>query len=83
MGGRIRTSSLIPFLRASHGVIYSGFLLQALFLVATFVQRLRRHLPMPTGYGLSLFGVGLFLVGGIAGLIWHTFLGIEANLSAE
>ncbi len=66
-----------------HGVIYSGFLLQALFLVATFVRRRRRHLPMPTGYGLSLFGVGLFLVGGIADLIWHTFLGIEANLSAE
>src|SRR5258708_25128779 len=44
-----------------HGVIYKVFLLQALVLFATSVHRRRRHLPMPTGYGLSLFGVGLFL----------------------
>jgi hypothetical protein len=66
-----------------HGVIYSGVLLAALFLTPTFVrQRLRRQ-PMPTGYGLSLIGVGLFLLAGVADLTWHTFLGIEANLSAE
>ncbi|GHP01135.1 hypothetical protein KSF_111820 [Reticulibacter mediterranei] len=66
-----------------HGVIYSGFFVAALFLVSTFIRQQGRHLPMPTGYGLSLIGVGLFLVGGGADLIWHTFLGIEANLSAE
>lgn len=60
-----------------HGVIYSGFLMAALFLVITFVRARRRNLPMPTGYGLSLIGVGLFLIGGVADLIWHTSLGIR------
>ncbi len=64
-----------------HGVIYSGFSLAALFLVVTFLRN--RRLGMPTGYRLSLVGVVLFLVGGVADLLWHTFLGIEANLSAE
>jgi hypothetical protein len=66
-----------------HGVIYSGFLVAALFLVTSFVRQHLRHQRMPTGYGLSLIGAGLFLVGGVADLLWHTFLGIEANLSAE
>lgn len=66
-----------------HGIIYSGILLQALFLVTTFVYRRRRHLPMPTGYGLSLLGVGLSFIGGVADLTWHTFLGIEADLAAQ
>ena len=64
-----------------HGVIYSGFLVAALFLGIAFLRR--RRSGMPTGYGLSLVGVGLFLLGGVADLIWHTFLGIEANLAAE
>jgi hypothetical protein len=64
-----------------HGVIYSGFSLAALVLVVALWQNWR--LGMPTGYRLSLVGVGLFLVGGVADLFWHTFLGIEANLSAE
>jgi len=64
-----------------HGVIYSGFLVAALFLIATFLRR--RGSGMPTGYGFSLVGVGLFLVGGVADMFWHTFLGIEANLAAE
>lgn len=66
-----------------HGVIYSGFLVAALFLVSTFVRQRLRKQAMPTGYELSLVGVGLFLLGGVADLLWHTFLGIEANLSAE
>jgi hypothetical protein len=64
-----------------HGVIYSGFSLAALFLVATFLRT--RWLGMPTGYRLSLVGVALFLIGGVADLLWHTGFGIEANLSAE
>jgi hypothetical protein len=66
-----------------HGVIYSGFLIAALFLVTTFVRQRLRNQAMPTGYSLSLIGAGLFLVGGVADLIWHTYLGIEANLSAN
>jgi hypothetical protein len=66
-----------------HGVIYSGVLLAALFLVTTFVRTRAQQRPMPTGYGLCLLGVGLFFLGGVADLTWHTFLGIEANLAAE
>src|ERR1051326_5424350 len=64
-----------------HGVIYSGFSLAAVFLLTTFLRR--RMQGMPAGYGLSLIGVGLFFVGGMADLLWHTFFGIEANLAAE
>src|SRR6266567_8059404 len=64
-----------------HGVIYSGFLIGALFLLTTWLRRSLRG--MPVGYGLSLVGVGLFFVGGVADLLWHTFFGIEANLAAE
>src|SRR5690349_14190348 len=51
-----------------HGMIYSGFLLAALFLVSTFARRRWLGQLMPTGYGLSLVGVGLFLIGGAADL---------------
>jgi hypothetical protein len=64
-----------------HGVIYSGFLMAALVLATTFLRH--RWQGMPTGYRLSLVGVGLFFVGGVADLLWHTFFGIEANLSAQ
>ncbi len=67
-----------------HGVLYSGLLVVASFLVGTFIRnRLRGYSwqqAMPPGYGLSLFGVLLFFVSGVGDLIWHTLFGIELNI---
>ena len=69
-----------------HAVIYSGFLGAAVVLVSTvLLAHLRgvpRRLILPVGYGLSLVGVGVFLLGGIGDLLWHLFFGIEATLAA-
>ena len=69
-----------------HAVLYSGFLAVAALLAVTFLRNLARGYPwkesMPTGYGLSLLGAGVFLVGGVGDMLWHTLFGIEVNLDA-
>ena len=37
---------------------------------------------VPAGYGLSLLGVGLFAVSGVADLSWHLLFGIERSVDA-
>jgi hypothetical protein len=37
---------------------------------------------IPAGYGLSLLGVGLFAVSGVADLTWHLLFGIERSVDA-
>jgi len=69
-----------------HGVLYSGFLALALVLVGAFVQHVlagyRWQQAMPVGYELSLWGVVIFLAGGVGDLAWHTLFGIEVNIEA-
>lgn len=69
-----------------HGIMYSGFLATGLVLGARFAHRAGRGTPwshaMPAGYGLSLAGVLVFMVGGIGDLIWHELFGIEQSVSA-
>lgn len=69
-----------------HGLLYSGLLAVAIFLVGSFIRdRLRGYSwsqAMPAGYGLSLLGIGLFFLSGIGDLLWHIFFGIEKNLDA-
>jgi hypothetical protein len=74
------------FLTPWHAAIYSGFLGAACLLVGTGVWARLQGAPLrealPVGYGLSLLGVGLFLLGGIADVLWHLAFGIEADLEA-
>lgn len=77
---------LETFFTPWHGILYSGFLLVALTLVAP-VLLARRHAvswrtAIPVGYGLGLIGVALFAFGGLGDLSWHIVFGIEADTEA-
>jgi len=69
-----------------HAIIYSGVLGAALVLAGTALLAGRKGTPwreaLPEGYRLSLLGVGLFLVTGVADFAWHSLFGIEADLEA-
>ncbi len=69
-----------------HAIIYSGVLGAALVLAGTAFVAYRQGAPwrkaLPAGYGLSLLGVGLFLITGVADFVWHSLFGIEADLEA-
>lgn len=67
-----------------HGILYSGYLATALALLAmTFINHRRGYgwqEAIPVGYGLSLLGVPLFIVGGVGDEIWHTLFGFEVGV---
>lgn len=69
---------LDTFFTPWHGVLYSGFLACAGLLT----WRRFRSGTLPPGYGPSLLGVGIFTLGGVGDLVWHTLLGIEVDLDA-
>lgn len=77
---------LETFFTPWHAAFYSGFLVLLLTVLATAARHLRRGYPwrraLPVGYGLSLLGGGLFLVGGVGDMLWHMAFGIEANIEA-
>jgi hypothetical protein len=66
-----------------HAVLYSGLFACGAFLVGTRLVEVRsgRRL-LDDGYALSLAGVALGGIGGIADAIWHTLFGIEFDLDA-
>ena len=78
--------SLETFFTPWHGVLYSGYLATAVFLLVVLVRNHGRGFAwqqaIPAGYGLSLLGAGIFAVGGVLDLIWHTLFGIEKNVEA-
>jgi len=80
------TVEVESFFTPWHGVLYSGFLVLALAVVAATLINVRqgdnRRTAIPTGYRLSLLGVVLFMAGGMADGIWHTLFGIEENIEA-
>jgi hypothetical protein len=67
-------------------MIYSGVLGAALVLAGTAFVAWRKGAlwreALPVGYRLSLLGVGLFLITGVADFVWHQIFGIEADLEA-
>jgi len=78
--------SLETFFTPWHGVLYSGFLVQAAILAGLFVRNWRRGgsftTALPQGYGLSLIGAGLFTLGGVGDMLWHVAFGIEIGVEA-
>ncbi|BDP44646.1 hypothetical protein DAETH_46150 (plasmid) [Deinococcus aetherius] len=75
--------ALETFFTPWHGLLYSGYALLALLLA---VRALRggglRPGAMPAGYEWSLVGAGLFALGGLSDLAWHTRFGIEVSVEA-
>jgi hypothetical protein len=82
----IHIPDMETFFTPWHAVLYSGYMVTALFLFGTWVRNLRNgHSWMnaiPAGYELSILGAALFVLGGFGDLLWHTLFGIEADLDA-
>lgn len=79
-------STLETFFTPWHGVLYSGFLAVAAFLVGSFVRGLVRgdtpREALPVGYGPSLVGVLIFMAGGVGDVAWHLLFDIEVDVEA-
>src|SRR3954470_21942345 len=77
---------LETFFTPWHAALYSGYLACAIAIVGVVAINHRRGYnwreAIPTGYELSLLGVPLFLIGGIADMIWHILFGIEKSTEA-
>lgn len=69
-----------------HAIFYAGFLLVAGVLLAVMTSNRRRGYSwrdaIPPGYTLSLVGAGVFAVGGVGDMIWHTLFGVEVSTEA-
>jgi hypothetical protein len=61
-----------------HGVLYSGYLATALWIVSL----VRRHRRIPVGYKTALAGVLVFAAGGVGDMFWHIVFGIEVSVDA-
>jgi hypothetical protein len=69
-----------------HGVLYSGFVASAVWLLKVVRSHQRPgssiRQAIPVGYGFRSLGVAIFGVGAIGDLIWHQVFGIEVNIEA-
>jgi len=69
-----------------HAVLYSMLAAVGIFLSITAWRAWHRGAPwwrsLPAGYGLSLVGVVLFALGGVADLVWHLLFGVEFSVDA-
>lgn len=66
-----------------HGVLYSGFAAVSAWTLLPVIRGrgdLRDRIPY--GYGLGLVGLGVFFLGAVGDLIWHTLFGIETGIDA-
>ena len=79
--------TLEGFFTPWHGLLYAGFTASAAWIFWLAYQR-RDASPIwwrdgwPAGYRLGALGVLLFLVGGLADMMWHELLGVEVGLEA-
>ena len=69
-----------------HALLYSGFLMVAVFNIVTVIRARRKgnawKETLPDGYGLSMIGVMIFGISGFCDMIWHLVFGIEASVAA-
>ena len=69
-----------------HALLYSGFVAAVVFAGITWRANRQRGYRgwtlLPPGYELTLAGLGLFGVGGLGDMVWHTLFGVEADLEA-
>jgi hypothetical protein len=69
-----------------HGILYSGWMVVALFLIIHALLARSRgatwRTALPQGYFLSLVGAIGFGVGGLADMAWHIAFGIERGTEA-
>jgi hypothetical protein len=70
--------ALETFFTPWHALFYSGFAATAAWMVFL----VRKHSGVPVGYRMGIIGVGVFAVGALGDLFWHTVFGIEVSLDA-
>jgi hypothetical protein len=80
--GRVDETFFTPW----HAVLYSAYLVNAAVLCGVAAHGIRRGRPwrraLPSGYGLALVGVALWMVGGPFDAAWHEVFGFEADVEA-
>lgn len=78
--GRVDDTFFTPW----HAILYAGALAIGAVLLVFAIRRRAGgtawRQTLPDGYGLSLIGAGLFLVGGVLDLVWHEIFGFETNV---
>jgi hypothetical protein len=88
LDGRAHNSGLVDssFFTPYHAVLYSGVAVIGLTLGITQIRNIQKGYgwlnALPAGYMPALLGIGIFAVGGVFDLIWHTLFGLEANIQA-
>jgi len=69
--GKVDNTFFTPW----HAILYAGLVLVGLFLGVNLLLNRRKGYPwleaLPPGYGISLFGVIVFGVGGVLDMVWH------------
>ncbi len=74
----------VSFFTPWHAILYSGFAALAGFLIYQLVRNMRRgyawRQAIPSGYSLSMFGIPIFGMTGIADMIWHQTFGFEVGI---
>lgn len=82
----VHIATLDTFFTPWHAVLYSGYGVTALSILAALVVNHQRGAPwraaLPAGYGTSLVGIVIFGIGGGLDLLWHLAFGIERSLDA-
>ena len=77
---------LESFFTPWHAVFYSGFLATSAWVGWIVYRNVKRGLrwqdAIPAGYGPTVFGLGLFGIGGLGDAIWHSIFGIESGVDA-
>jgi hypothetical protein len=76
---------LETFFSPWHAVFYLGFVVSAVVLARLVARHQRGRFDpalVPAGYGLGLFGMVLFVAGGVADGAWHTMVGVETGVAA-
>ena len=81
-----RHHQIETFFTSWHAILYSGLLAVASLVLVMLYKNRSQGYPwrstMPVGYGLSLVGLLIFVVGGLGDLIWHEIFGFEHDLEA-
>ncbi len=74
------------FLTAWHALMYSGYIALTGVLMGTFIRNVSRgavwRAAVPAGYGLSLLGAAILLIGVFADMLWHARFNIRPRLDA-
>lgn len=69
-----------------HAIFYAGFVAITLFIGLTVYRGANKGIPMtqilPRGYGSTILGLMIYILGGMGDMVWHTLFGLERSVEA-